>query len=185
VEGFLFPATYDIGPGRTATQALSAMVTAFEKTANEIDLAGGAAHGGLTPLQVVTAASLIQAEVQPQDFSKVAEVIYNRLNDHHPLGLETAERYAVGIDGNTPLTSSLMTRAFASPYDTYHRAGLPAGPIDNPGKAALEAAMHPDHGDLYFYVTSPTTGKTEFFARDDYAGWEKAAEACKSAGGCR
>jgi UPF0755 protein len=164
VEGFLFPATYDVEPGATATSVLRQMVDRFDGAAAQVGLEEGARGVGLTPYQVVVVASLLQAEARnADDFPKVARVIYNRLARRMPLALDSTVHYAVGKTGK--VTTTAQDRASPSRYNTYRVVGLPPGPIDSPGQAALEAALNPARGDwLYFVTVNPTTGLTRFAA---------------------
>ncbi|HEX3389793.1 MAG TPA: endolytic transglycosylase MltG, partial [Streptosporangiaceae bacterium] len=93
---------------------------------------------------------------------KIAEVIYNRLNmsPKMPLELDTTVLYAMGLAHQSKFSTNIK-----SPYNTYLHAGLPPGPIDNPGNQAIHAALKPDHGNgwLYFLTINSTSGKTLFF----------------------
>lgn len=162
-EGFLFPATYNVDSTTTATQLLKQMVARFQQTATSINLASGAATLKLTPYQVVTIASLIEAEVKrPQDYPQVAEVIINRLHKGTPLELDSTVNYALGTTKPFLSAADLKT---ASPYNTYVNKGLPPTPIDSPGQAALVAALNPAQGNfIYFVTTDPRTGDTTFTA---------------------
>jgi UPF0755 protein len=161
VEGFLFPATYDIEPDATATSTLQAMVTRFKQALVDTDLVNRAAMTGRTPYQVLTIASLIQEEAKnKEDFPKISRVIYNRLEKKMRLQLDTTVIYATGKNG---LTTTAADRATDSPYNTYRVPGLPAGPIDSPGQAAIEAALAPADGPwLYFVAVNPDTGETKY-----------------------
>jgi UPF0755 protein len=162
-EGFLFPATYNVDSTTTATELLTQMVARFQQTATAINLDSGAAALKLTPYQVVTIASLIEAEVKrPQDYPQVAEVIINRLHKGVALELDSTVNYALGTTKPFLSAADLKT---ASPYNTYAHAGLPPTPIDSPGQAALLAALNPAQGNfIYFVTTDPTTGDTTFTA---------------------
>jgi UPF0755 protein len=160
-EGFLFPATYDIDPSATAGDELKAMVDRWKQAASDDSLVSKAKNAKMTPYDVLIVASLVQAEVQPKDFSKVARVIYNRMAHNKPLQLDTTVLYALGRTGTTSLTpQDLQT---PSPYNTYLHKGLPPTPIDNPGEAAITAALNPAKGDWIYYVTvNLKTGETKF-----------------------
>lgn len=162
-EGFLYPATYTVDSSTTATTLLQQMVARYRQVANSIGLEAGAAKLNMTPYQVVIVASLIEAEVKrPQDYAQVAEVIDNRLRRGMPLGLDSTVNYALGASKVSLSQSDLKV---ASPYNTYLHTGLPPTPIDSPGQAALEAALHPAQGNfLYFVTTDPSTGETTFTA---------------------
>lgn len=183
VEGFLFPATYDIEPGTTAVDALHQLTARFAVAAKATALEAGAAALTRTPYDVVTVASLVEREAaQPGDRPRVARVIYNRLARGMPLGLESTLRYALGGATDNRLTQSQIDRAKASPYSTYDKAGLPPGPIADPGQAALEAALHPSAGDALYFVTLPKSNTTIFTA--SYAEFERLSAQCRGEGGC-
>ena len=163
VEGYLFPATYPIPPDATAQGVLKMMVDEFKQVANEINLESEAQQAGLQPQDVVTVASLVEAEAsRPQDQGKVARVIYNRVKAGDLLQLDSTVHYALDGTTNGVFTSD-QDRAVNSPYNTYRYPGLPPGPIDSPGKAALEAALHPTPGPWTYFVTvNLKTGETLF-----------------------
>jgi UPF0755 protein len=159
-EGYLFPATYDITPGMNATSVLQAMVARFDQEATSVNLASAAAAIHRTPAEIITIASLLQVEGGTSKyFGLVAEVIYNRLNAHWKLGLQSTVNYALHLN-RTSLTQSQL--AVDSPYNTYIHTGLPPGPIDSPGDAAIQAALHPAHGNYTYFVTVNKAGLTEF-----------------------
>ena len=166
-EGFLFPASYQIGPDTTARSLLQSMVTKFDQVSRQLGINQGAAALGRTPRQIVTIASLVQGEARlPKDFGKVARVVYDRLEIGMKLQFDSTVHYAVGKDGNVATTP--QDRDVDSPYNTYKYAGLPPGAIDSPGAAALRAALHPTPGKwLYFVTVNTKTGKTLF--ADTYA----------------
>jgi UPF0755 protein len=161
-EGFLFPATYDVEPGATAASVLRQMVDRFHEAALDVGLDEGAKHLRLTPYQVVVVASLVQAEARnPGDFPRVSRVIYNRLAKGMTLSLDSTVHFAVGKSG--AVTTSTRDRQVKSPYNTYLYRGLPPGPINSPGQAALDAALQPAAGGWLFFVTvDPSSGLTKF-----------------------
>jgi UPF0755 protein len=160
LEGFLFPATYDIDPSMSSEQQLKAMVTRWRQAARDEDLTATAKKLKLDPYQVMIIASLLQAEAQPKDFAKVARVISNRLDAGMRLQLDTTVLYALGRSGTKLTPDDLKTN---SPFNTYLHKGLPPSPIDNPGQAAIHAALHPAKGDWLYYVTVDLkTGETKF-----------------------
>lgn len=160
-EGFLFPATYNVATSTTATTLLTQMVSQYKTVAASLDLEAGAKKLGLTPYQVVTIASLIEAEVKrEQDYAQVAEVIDNRLRKGMKLQLDSTVNYALGTSKQFLSQSDLKVQ---SNYNTYVVKGLPPGPINSPGQKALYAALHPATGDLLYFVTiNPDTGETIF-----------------------
>jgi UPF0755 protein len=159
-EGFLFPATYDVEPGNTAVGVLSSMITRYGQSATKIDLVARAKAAHLTPEQVVTIASLVQAEGSPSDFAKIARAIMNRLSLRMKLQLNSTVNYVLK---NNKAQLSTADIAVNSPYNTYLVAGLPPGPINSPGEAALDAVLAPAAGNWIYWVTvNPTTGETKF-----------------------
>jgi UPF0755 protein len=162
-EGYLFPATYTIPPHTTPAAVLKMMVSQFGQNAQSIRLPAKAAAAQETQAAVITVASLIEAEgKRPQDFPKIAEVIYNRLNatPQIKLELDTTVLYAMSLAHQSGFNLN-----FASPYNTYLHAGLPPGPIDNPGNEAINAALHPARGSYLFFLTiNSRTGQTLFFS---------------------
>jgi len=150
-EGFLFPATYEVQPSTTEVEALSEMTAKYTAVADELGLAAQAEALGYTPREIVTIASIIQAEARlPEDFPKVARVIYNRLDSGEILAMDSTVAFA--NDVYTVFTSDEQ-RALDSPYNTYRYAGLPPGPINSPGAQALQAALEPADGPWQYFVT--------------------------------
>lgn len=164
-EGFLFPATYTFDPETSAQQMLRAMVNRYEQAAAEVGLVDGAAAAGYTPREALTVASLVQAEVIEADFGRASRVIANRLELGMTLGFDSTINYAIGSDDLTLVDDQL---AVDSPYNTYVNVGLPPGPINSPGEAAMAAAIAPPEGDwLYFVAVSPESDQTRFTADYD------------------
>lgn len=169
-EGFLFPDTYEVADAPDALTVLKGMTAEYAQVAGSINLESRAAALGLTPLQVLTVASLIEAEVnRAEDRPKVARAIYNRLQGKTESGqvmklqLDSTVNYANNLEGK--LTTTDEQRALKSPYNTYVADGLPPGPINAPGKAALEAALNPAEGEwTYWVVVNPDTGENKFGA---------------------
>jgi UPF0755 protein len=160
-EGFLFPATYEVQPDTTEAAAMAAMTTQFAQVADSIRLEQRARELGYSPREIVTIASIVQAEARlPEDFGKVAQVIYNRLDDG--LALQMDSTVAFANDVFTVFTSDEQ-RAIDSPYNTYRFPGLPPGPINSPGEQALEAALTPTPGPWRFFVTvNLDSGETKY-----------------------
>ncbi|MEI8055772.1 MAG: endolytic transglycosylase MltG [Actinomycetes bacterium] len=159
-EGFLFPATYAFGPDATADKVISALLDRFAKAARDTDLEAGAKALGRTPLEVLTVASILEVEAAPGDYDKVARVLYNRLDSGMRLQLDSTVNYALN-SADLNLTAEQL--ATDSPYNTYRVKGLPPGPINSPGEAAIQAALSPAKGKwLYFITTDPQTQTTEF-----------------------
>jgi UPF0755 protein len=161
-EGYLFPATYQIPPNATPESVLTMMVDRFKQAAEELDLVSEAEALGVSPHDVMTVASLIQAEARfDQDFPRVSRVIYNRLEEPMPLQFDSTVHYAEGRDGS--VGTSDEARASDSPYNTYKVSGLPPTPIMAPGEQAIDAALNPADGPwLFFVTTNPDSGETKF-----------------------
>ncbi|MEU7004397.1 endolytic transglycosylase MltG [Nonomuraea sp. NPDC046570] len=163
LEGYAFPATYEFGPKMTPADMLAKMVERFNSAAEQADLEGAAKRLGHTPHEIVTIASIIQAESGTfDDMPKVARVIYNRL-DRDPqmkLEMDSTVMYALNKFGIAATNADLET---TSKYNTYRYLGLPPGPISNPGDHAIEAALNPAKGSwMYFVTTDPKNKVTKF-----------------------
>jgi UPF0755 protein len=164
LEGFLFPATYDVEPGSTAVQVLTQLVDRFEQAAETVGLEEGADRLGLTPYEVVIVASLIEREVKFDDeYGQVARVVYNRLDQGIPLGIDAAVAFGVGKNAGEPLTRSDLAKD--TPYENRRQTGLPPTPIASPGEATLAGAMNPVDGDILYYVLATEEGRS-FFTED-------------------
>jgi UPF0755 protein len=162
LEGYLFPAQYEMPPGTSATEALTMMVDRFRAVAEEADIEQRARDLGLDPHDLVTIASLVQAEAPAGSFDKVARVIYNREREQIALQFDSTVHYAIGDTGGDAFTTP-EERETDSPYNTYLYPGLPPGAIGAPGEEALEAALSPAEGDwLYFVTVNLETGETRF-----------------------
>jgi UPF0755 protein len=155
LEGFLFPATYDIEPDTTPAEMLRPMVA---RTVQVLDQLQVPVEQRLT---VLAKASIVQAESRTvEQMGMVARVVENRLADGMPLQMDSTVNYA---SGKTGITTTPEDRANPSPYNTYANPGLPPGAIDNPGEAALRAVLNPTPGPWrYFVVVDPDTGDTRF-----------------------
>ena len=164
-EGYLFPATYEIQPNMTATNVLQGMVTRFGQEADSVNLLNTPVPGHLSPAQIMVVASLAQAEGgKDSDFPKIARVIYNRLAIGMALDLDSTVLYALHTYGIAASDQQLQVK---SPYNTYANKGLPPGPIDSPGDAAIRAALHPAAGNwVYFVTVNPKTKETLFTASE-------------------
>ena len=160
-EGYLFPATYAVQPHETALGVLKGMVQRFDQEAATVNLSAAARQVHLSPAQVVIMASLVQAEGgRLSDYPKIARVIYNRLARGMPLQLDSTVLYGLNKFGILATDQQL---ASPSPYNTYKRKGLPPGPIDSPGNAAIQAVLRPATGNwLYFVTVNPKTGETRY-----------------------
>ncbi len=152
-EGFLFPSTYDFIAKEPSKGLVQSQLTAFCQNWKKLDLSY-ARSKNLTPYDVLIIASMIQGEVVvPSENKLVAEVIYNRLHDGMPLGIDATLRYGLHIPGTQSITPTEL--ANTTPYNTRLHTGLPPTPIGNPGMAALQAAVHPATGSYLYFVRKP------------------------------
>jgi peptidoglycan lytic transglycosylase G len=159
VEGYLFPATYTIQPNETAAQILKAMVGRFDVEARAINISAAATRLHLTPEQVIIEASLAQAEGgSVADYPKIARVITNRLKIGMHLQFDSTVLYGLG---KYAVSATIAQTRTPGPYNTYLNAGLPPGPISNPGDAAIQAVLHPASGNWLYFLTKPG-GASEF-----------------------
>lgn len=177
-EGIFFPAQYSFGTDITAVDALQAMVDRFTIEVTTSGLLAGTSD--FTPMQLLTIASLVQAEGDLQDFGKISQVVRNRLTLGMPLQFNATVQYITRTRGQIFLSTS-ATKTI-SPYNTYLHYGLPPGPIGNPGRAAMEAALHPEAGDwLYFITVAP--GDTRFTkSHSEFLTWKSEYEKNLKAG---
>ena len=180
LEGFLFPDTFEMKPSSPVANLVQLQLEDFKRRIKGVDMKY-AKSKNLTVFDVLTIASMIEREAGVAKQRKlVASVIYNRLHEGMPLGIDATIRFATG-NYSEPLTESQL--ATDSPYNTRTNVGLPPGPINSPGLAAIEAAAHPAKTDYLFYVNNPNTcdelsfAKTEAEFEADVQKYEKAREA--------
>jgi uncharacterized YceG family protein len=149
LEGFLFPATYELYAGSPARHLLALQLQAFEENFGRSEIRRARALH-ITPYQLLIVASMVEREaLLERDRPKVAAVIYNRLRLGMALGIDATIRYALN-DFSAPLTEAQLQTN--SPYNTRTHVGLPPTPISNPGVAAIEAAAHPANVPYLYYV---------------------------------
>lgn len=177
LEGFLFPATYDLDPGTPPAEILREMVLTYRQRVDDSGLSGQARALNITPQQLLTVASLVEEEAITPDFTKVARVIYNRVRAGQRLELDSTVNYALG---RNRIRVSLQDTQVSSPYNTYRRAGLPPGPISNPGETAIKAALRPAAGPWLYFVKANKSGRSYFTA--DYEDFLRAKEQAQSSG---
>jgi len=168
VEGYLFPATYTVVPGQTASQLLRQMIAKTKQVEQELDIATKANALGFTPKEILTIASILEYEgSRDEDYPKIARAIYNRLDDGMALQSDATVAYANNLTGTVWTTDE--ERNNQSPYNTYVHTGLPPGPIGSPGEKTIEAALNPAAGPwLYWLVVNLRTGETRF--NETYSG---------------
>lgn len=167
-EGYLFPATYEIGPKEKPVDVLSAMVNRWQRAAEDAGLEERARALGKTPAELMVIASLVEAEGRGDDMPKIARVIFNRLDGpgdkrgtNGLLQIDASVNY--GLDQKLGVVITNEQKAVDTPYNTYMHPGLPPTPIEAPGDDAIAAAANPAEGDWYYYVTvNLRTGETKF-----------------------
>jgi UPF0755 protein len=155
IEGYLFPATYELEPGATAKSILQMMVDRMSVELAKFGVDDANRH------RVLTLASVIQKEArQTADFFKVSRVFLNRIDQGMLLQSDATVSYG---SGGTTVTTTDAERADKNGYNTYVNPGLPIGPISAPGSVAIDAALNPANGDwLYFCAVNLATGETVF-----------------------
>ena len=164
LEGFLFPATYDLPKKHaTASKLVGDQLNAFKDNFSSVSMRY-AKKKNLTPYDVLIIASMVEREARTQkDRPLIAAVIYNRLKDGMPLGIDATTRYELN-NWTDPLKQSELQRDSA--YNTRTRRGLPPTPIGNPGLASIKAAAHPANVDYLYYVAKPGTCSHNFSSTD-------------------
>ncbi len=164
LEGFLFPAAYDFTQYTNGSELVADQLQAFRKNFARVNLAY-AKSKNLTPYDVLKIASMIEKEtVAPSERKLVAAVIYNRLRQNMPLGIDATLRYGLNIPGTESLTKAAI--ASDNPYNSRKFTGLPPTPVANPGLASIKAAAHPAAVDYLYYVRVPGT-KRHFFTASE------------------
>ncbi|CAB4610350.1 MAG: endolytic transglycosylase MltG [Actinobacteria bacterium] len=170
LDGYLFPATYEVEPGSSAESVIRMMVNRMNVELKKFGVADSDRH------KVLTLASIVQKEARiTEDFYKVSRVFLNRLNQGMLLQSDATVSYG---SGGTTVTTTDAERADPNGYNTYVHEGLPIGPIGAPGSLAIDAALHPAVGDwIYFCAVNLKTGETVFSS--NYAGHAKAVKQWK------
>ncbi len=147
LEGYLFPNTYQFTRTQSLEEMAAAMVHQFRQVAQQIGLNSDVAR-------VVTMASIVEKETAaPEERPQVASVYYNRLAQGMALDADPSVIYAELLRGTYQGSLHHADLAVNSPYNTYRFPGLPPGPIGNPGRSALEAAMRPDSTKFFYFVS--------------------------------
>jgi UPF0755 protein len=164
LEGFLFPATYELKKGQPVRRLVDQQLTAFKRNFETVDMRY-ARSKNLTPYDVLIIASLVEREVQvPKERPIVASVIYNRLKTGLRLDIDATVRFVVGKWSGALRVSELQN---PSPYNTRVHTGLPPGPIGSPGLSSIKAAAHPAKTNYLFYVAAVCGNGTHKFASTD------------------
>jgi uncharacterized YceG family protein len=177
LEGFLFPATYEIYSTSSSQHLVDEQLLAFRENFGTAEIRRARALG-VTPYGLLSIASMIEREAEVQhDRPLIAAVIYNRLRQGMPLGIDATIRYALN-DFSKPLTEAQLHDP--SPYNTRLHAGLPPTPISNPGAASIQAAAHPAHVSYLYYVAAADGCKEQVFS-SSFAQFEHDAAAYREA----
>jgi uncharacterized YceG family protein len=182
-EGYLFPDTYELERGAPVSDLVDVQTQTFEQRIAGVEMRY-ARSKNLTMRDVITIASMVEEEAQiDRERKLIAAVIYNRLREGIPLGIDATVRFATG-NYDEPLTESEL--ASDSPYNTRANAGLPPGPISSPGLGSIEAAARPAKVDYLYYVVKPGSCGEHSFSSTD-AGFQadvtRYNEAREAAGG--
>ena len=147
LEGYLFPNTYQFTRTQSQVEMMAEMVHQFRQVAQQIGLNSDVQR-------IVTMASIVEKETAaPDERPRVASVYYNRLAENMALDADPSVIYAELLAGTYSGALHHADMAVNSPYNTYRFPGLPPGPIGNPGKSALEAALHPDSTKFFYFVS--------------------------------
>lgn len=173
VEGFLFPDTYEIDPKAGAADILKQMVARFNAVAEEVRFTESVrANAGVSAFEGLIVASLAQAEAGvPEDLASVSRVAYNRAyKEKIALQFDVTANYWLQLQGKDGKHSGKLLQSELddpkNPYNTESKLGLPVGPINNPGKAALEGAANPPKKPWLFFVAVDKTGRSAFATTD-------------------
>lgn len=180
-EGILFPETYRIDAEADEEAVLRLLVSQLDKVMTELNVASAQERFNLTPYEVLVVASLIEEETKvDEERPMVARVIYNRLSQGIPLGIDATSRYEAVLAGRDRGDIDFESD---SPYNTRRIAGLPPTPIAGPGRASIEAALNPAEGPWIYYVLEDAEGHHLF--TESNSEFLAAKERCRQAGlGC-
>jgi len=152
LEGFLYPDTYEVRPSGSVRSLVTKQLREFKRRFRTVDL-GRARRASLTPYEVLIIASMIERETSVRrERPLIASVVYNRLRDGIPLGIDATTRFATN-NWTRPLRQSDLRSN--SPYNTRTRQGLPPTPIGSPGIGSIRAAANPRRTDYLFFVVRP------------------------------
>nr|WP_313777577.1 endolytic transglycosylase MltG [Mycobacterium sp.] len=162
LEGLIAPGSWNVNPSGTAEEILASLIGASTAQYEANGLLAAAETTQMSPYEILIIASLVQRESKPQDFPKVARVIFNRLAEGRKLEFDSTVNYSLD---RTEVATTDGDRARVTPWNTYASLGLPKTPICSPGRPALAAAENPEPGDWLYFVTIDLQGTT-LFTRD-------------------
>jgi len=168
LEGLLFPAQYSFAQGTKADVALKEMIARGLEEVTKVGFFS--VQSQYSPQQLLTIASIIQAEGGSGDFTKVSRVIHNRLKIGMPLQMDSTVHFVMESRGNIFL--STKSTLINSPYNTYRKYGLPPGPIGNPGLNAMKAALSPAAGDWLYFITVAPQDTRFTSSLDEFNTWK-------------
>jgi uncharacterized YceG family protein len=189
LEGFLFPASYELKRGQPVDALVEKQLSTFKREFRGVSMRR-AKTKNLSPYDVLIIASLVERETAvPRERKLIASVIYNRLSQGTPLGIDATTRFETG-NWDEPIKNSDLQKN--TPYNTRLRKGLPPGPIGNPGIASIKAAANPGTSPYLFYVANPCKPGSHTFTRtleefnSEVAKYNRAREAAggKAPKGC-
>ncbi|MCL2525695.1 MAG: endolytic transglycosylase MltG [Coriobacteriia bacterium] len=162
MEGYLFPDTYEFFEDATVEDVITQMLRRFEAVWNTLDAPTGPA-ADMSPAQLVTIASLVEMESSlSSERPLVSSVVYNRLAINRKLQFCSTVQYLLPGEERQRLRLTYAQTEVPSPWNTYMNDGLPPGPISNPGREALDAALHPASTDYIYFVLTGTDGSQTF-----------------------
>lgn len=163
LEGLVAPGVHNVDPSAEPVEILRQLIASSTSMYDETGLVPSAEKIGLSPYQVVTAASLVEKEGHKEDFDKIARVILNRLAEPMQLQFDSTVNYALS---DQEIATTDADRELPTPWNTYAMDGLPYGPIGSPGLDALRAMETPADGQWKYFVTVDMEGTTKF--ADEY-----------------
>ena len=183
LEGTFFPETYDLAEEADEAELLGKMRDEFDATMDDLGAEAGAAALQRSTYEVIIVASIVEEEARvDEDRAKVARVIYNRLADDQALFIDAINCYE---KQQTPCVLTDPDFASDSQYNSRRHRGLPPTPIAAPGRASIEAALHPAEGDWMYYVLDPELPEGHHLFTASEADFEDAKARCRDAGlGC-
>ena len=159
LEGFLFPDTYLFAPDATGEVIVRTLLENFDKKVDQ-ELRTAAKSSGHTFFEVITLASIVEEEGRSEnDRQMISDIFWKRIAIGQPLQSDATVNYILGTFKDQPTLKDLGTN---SPYNTYMNAGLPPGPISNPGLVSIRAAIYPKDNPYFYFLNNPETRETIF-----------------------
>jgi peptidoglycan lytic transglycosylase G len=159
LEGLIMRGVYQVKPGVSAVELIRSVIVASTQKLLGAGIPGGTVNTGFRPYEVLVIASLIEKEAIEKDFTKVSQVIYNRLKEPMQLQFDSTVNYLLD---QPHIRTSNANRAQQSPYNTYRTFGLPPTPIGSPSQQAIAAAIKPEGGSIMYFVKCQKDGTSCF-----------------------